>query len=163
MKKIWILLVGIFFSISLYSQNEAMGEITSIQRILLQASESVLQAENDLQQEIVHMQFDLITGNEYKWSYRIMYPGWVYTIYAEGERAMVIDTDLKILVQAEDTGKWYDVTEDERTEFGAIVQIQPPKVLRYAVGVKAAKYKEGWNGGHYFFMIMHDKPRNTDK
>ena len=165
MKKVILALFLFIFSFFVYAQrpgNEAMNEITSIQRVLLQASESVLVAENDLSQEIVHLQVDLITGPEYKYAFRTLHPGWTYTIYAEGQREMVLDTDLKIKVYADDTNEWYDVIADETTKFGAIVQINPPKALRYAIGVKAAKYKSGWEGAHYFFMIMHIKPNSSE-
>ena len=162
MKKFYALFLGIFLSLSLFAQNPAMSEITSIQRILLQASESVLQAENQLQQEIVHFEIDLLTGNDYKWTYRFLYPGWTYTIYAEGEEGMISDADMKIMVQDPDSEEFYEVCKDEKEEFGAFLQLQPPRALRYAIGVRAAKYKEGWSAGHYYFMIMHPKPSNTD-
>ena len=63
MKRI-ALLIGLFiFSLSLFAQqvpehNQAIKKITSIQRVMLEASEEVMDAENNLNLEIVHLQFD---------------------------------------------------------------------------------------------------------
>ena len=166
MKKLITLLLGLILAVSVFAQregNEAMNEITSVQRILLQASESILEAENNLNQEIVHLEFDILRGTEYKYVARILHPGWTYTIYAEGESGMVEDADIKIMIQAPDTGEWHDVCKDEKDEpGGAFIQLQPPRALNYAIGVRIRRYAPGWSGAHYFFMIMHEKPNTNE-
>ena len=164
MKKL-VLLFGIFlFSISLFAQeapggNEAINKVTSIQRIMLEASAEVLNAENELNLEIVHLQFDILTNKEYKWVYRTLYPGNKYVIYAAGESFMIKDIDMKVMWQHPDTGDWTVVHEDTRDNYSAIAFAEPVgKPLRYAIGVKAASFKDGYSGGHYYMMIAHPLP-----
>lgn len=162
MKKLILSLIGIFLFVASYTQekntNTAINEIYSIQRIMVEASEVVIEAENIIDQEIVHLQFDLILENDWKWTYRILHEGWSYFIYAAGERIMVKDLDMKIMVQDSESGEWYEVDKDEKTDFSAALYITPDKSKRYAFGIKIAQYKEGFSGTHYYIMIMHPKP-----
>lgn len=163
MKKLFIILISII-SLPLFAQgtfeipegNEAIGKVTSIQRIMLEASEQVIDAENELNLEIVHLQFDLILKNDYKWMYRTLYPDNKYIIYAAGESVMIQDLDLKVMWQHPDTGEWTVSYEDDRAVNSAYALAEPSGApLRYAIGVKVASYKEGWKGGHYYIMIAH--------
>jgi len=161
MKKLSLFILGLLIFLFSYGQkdaNQSINEIYSIQRIMIEASEVVIEAENYLQQEIVHLQFDLILGNDWKWTYRNLYEGWSYFIYAAGESLMVEDLDIKIMVQDEETKKWYDVKEDIKEDFSAAAYITPTKNQRYAIGIRISKYKENYSGTHYYIMIMHAKP-----
>jgi len=163
MKRLLFLVLGFLLFVSTYSQesdNRSMNESNSIQKILLQASEQILIAENDLNQEIVHLQIDLIQGEDFKWIYRILYPDWTYYFYAEGENLMVIDLDMEIRIQDEKTGKWYKIDEDLSPNYSTFLQTESPKSLSYAIGIKVAKYREGWLSGHFFLMITHNKFRD---
>lgn len=167
MKKVLFWGILFLFSLSVFAQgeykitegNEAIGKVTSIQRIMVEASQEVLDAENELNLEIVHLQFDLIRGNDWKWTYRTLYPGNRYVIYAAGESIMVKDLDLKIMWQHPDTKEWNLVHEDDRITPDAIAFAEPSgAALRYAIGVRIPSYKEGWNAGHYYIMIAHPIP-----
>jgi len=138
--------------------NEAYNEIISIQRILLQASEEVLDAENEMALEIVHLEVDIVLGKEYKYIYRNLSKGWTYIMYAEGENVMVRDLDMKVLKQDPITDEWYDVGEDNKENFGAIFATKVEETARYAIGIKVAAYEEGFSGCHYFLMIAHARP-----
>lgn len=166
MKRI-VFLIGLFvFSLSLFAQevpeyNQAIKKITSIQRIMLEASKEVMDAENNLNLEIVHLQFDLITGNDYKWTYRTLYPGNEYVIYSAGETFMIRDLDMKVMWQHPETGDWTTVHEDQRENYSAMVFAKPQgQPLRYAIGVKVASYQEGFKGGHYYIMVAHPLPKD---
>lgn len=152
-----LLVAGIVGMNAQTSGNAAIDEVTSIQRIMLQASEYVLACENDLQLEIVHLQFDLIIGNEWKYTYRTLSNYWTYVLYAEGEKGMVKDFDIKILKE-DQYGDWNEVTSDTKGDFGGMVAVTPLISTRYAIGIKAAAYEEGLSGGHYFLIVAHKKP-----
>jgi len=140
------------------SGNPAFDEITSIQRILLQASEEVLYAENTLEMEIVHLEVDLVLGKDYKYMYRDLSKGWIYLMYAEGENMMVNDLDMKILKQNAYTEEWEEVISDTREAFGAMCLVEVTESTRYAIGIKVAEYATGFSGCHYFLIIAHQRP-----
>ncbi len=162
MKKL-VLIAGILLiSLMTFAQqsgNESYDEITSIQRIMVQAAGIVKEAENngDLEFEIVHLQFDLILSSNWKYTYRVLSSNWTYVIYAEGETGMIEDFDVRIL--AEDAyGEWEEVASDVKSDFGAMVAVSPSVPTNYAIGVKAASFSPGFAGGHYYLMIAHKKP-----
>lgn len=145
--------------IGLFAQtNKVYNEPTSIQRIMLQAAKHVMEAESELNLEIVHLQFDLIIGNEWKYTFRNLSNNWVYLIYAAGEKGQVIDLDLKILKRNIDSGEWEDVIIDESSKSDAGVLVSPNEFAQYAIGIKSAKYSEGYRGSHFFVLIAHEKP-----
>ena len=168
MKKLFLLLTIFVFSLSLHAQdapdyNQAIKKITSVQRIMLEASKEVMEAENKLNFEIVSLQFDILTDNEYKWSYRTLYPGNRYVIYAAGESFMIRDIDMKVMWQHPQTEEWTVVHEDNRENSTAIALAEPSEIpLRYAIGVKVASFQEGFKGGHYYIMIAHPLPINPE-
>ena len=161
--------MGILFFISILSHaqeppahNQAIKKVTSIQRIMLQASQEVMDAENSLNMEIVHLQFDLINGTDWKWTYRTLHPGWIYAIYAAGENGMISDLDLRVEWQHPETKEWTLVQENTDPDNQALIIAKPQGApLRYAIGVKAAKYANGFSGGHYFILVAHAAP-NTE-
>jgi len=138
--------------------NAAYDEITSIQRIMLQASEEVVTAENELGMEIVHLEVDLLIRDNHKYVYRNLSAGWTYLIYAEGEVGMVNDFDLKVMKQDPITEKWMEVCSDTRPDFGAICVIKVEETARYAINVSVGAYANNFTGCHYFILIGHAKP-----
>ena len=139
-------------------ENPAFYEITSVQRIMVQAAAEVMEAENKLGMEIVRLEFDLILGNDWKYSFRNLSPNWTYLVYAQGENIQTADLDLKVMTRNSVSGDWEEVTSDTRENVAGMVAVSPTEGRQYAIGVKIAKYKEGFTGTHYFIMIAHKKP-----
>jgi len=162
MKKLFVSFILVLFTCVVTfgqkSGNEAYNEITSIQRIMLQASNQVLSAENELDLEVVHLEFDLILGSNVKYTYRTLSGGWTYIAYAEGETVMTDDIDLYMYVQNDITGEWVEVMKDNRDDFGAICSYQVSVTGNYRFAVKVGKYAEGFTGCHYYLLIAHRKP-----
>lgn len=150
-----ILFSGIF---RLFAQPSDIDEPTSIQRIMVEAAEYVIQAENELNLEIVHLEFDLILQNDWKYMFRNLSSSWNYIIYTAGETGQVLDMDLKVLVLNEYTNEYDAVDEDVTYDRDAAIIVSPSKSAKYAIGVKAAEYSAGYSGSHYFILIAHEKP-----
>ena len=151
--------VIIFAAMFMFGQtNDAFNEITSMQPILLQLSQEVVSAETELNMEVVHLEADLLLGNDWKYTFRNLSKGWTYLIYAEGQAGMVADLDLQIKRQNPLTDEWIDVGSDTKDSFGGIYLLEVTQSARYAFGVKVAKYAEGFTGCHYFILIGHAKP-----
>jgi len=162
MRRILVMVFAIMIAgtMGMSAQNEdnpAYNEITSIQRVMIQGAEEILEAENTLDMEIVHFQVDLIMGDDWKYTYRNL-STWTYLLYAEGERLMVSDLDMNIMKQNPITEEWSEVKSDVREEFGALCVIEVNEPARYAIGLKIAKYKPGYSAGHYFLIIGHARP-----
>jgi hypothetical protein len=163
MKKLFVLTFAILFAgvFGMFAQtngNDAYTEITSIQRIMLQASEYVMEAENNLELEIVHLQFDLIMGGDWKYVYRTLSKGWTYVAYAEGETAMVRDMDLRLMKQDPITEEWTEISIDTKEDFGGMCAVTVSETAQYAFGMKVATYESGFSGCHYFLFVAHAKP-----
>jgi len=162
MKKLTLMIAMLFVGvIGLFAQteNESFYEQTSVQRIMLQAAEEVVSAENTLNLEIVHLQIDLCIGTEWKYTFRNLSSSWTYLIYAEGENTQIVDLDLKVMTISSVTGEWEEVASDVTSDFAGGVTVSPTEGRQYAFGVKAAEYVEGWSASHYFIMIAHKKPQ----
>ena len=164
MKNLLSIVLALFTCISLFGQNptngnEAYKEITSIQRIMIQASEEVLEAENNLDMEIVHLEVDLLFGSKVKYIYRTLSSGWLYLAYAEGENVMVKDLDMEMSRQDPQTGEWSVVMTDTKEKFGALCAAEVTETARYRFGVKVASYVEGFSACHYYILIAHQKPK----
>jgi len=152
--------VIIFAAMIMFGQtNDAFNEITSMQPILLQLSQEVVSAETELNMEVVHIEADILIGNDWKYTFRNLSKGWTYLVYAEGQAGMVTDLDLKVKRQNPITDEWVDVVSDTKETFGGICLLEVTEGARYAFGVKVAKYNEGWTGCHYFVLIGHAKPK----
>jgi len=159
MKKTLMTIAFIFAAMIMFGQtNDAFNEITSMQPILLQVSEEVVTAETELNMEVVHLEADLLLGNDWKYMYRTLSKGWTYLAYTEGQIGMVDDMDLKVMKQNPITEEWYDVVTDTKENFGGIAVFEVTETARYAFGIKVAKYTSGWTGCHYFLLIGHAKP-----
>jgi len=159
MKKLTFIIAVFFVGfMGLFAQeNKSYTEITSIQRIMIQAAEEVVSAENNLQLEIVRLEIDLIIGTDWKYTFRNLSSNWTYLLYAEGEEGQVKDLDLKVLTQSSVTGYWEEVASDETSEFAGIVTVTPTENRQYAIGVKVAEYDNGFNGTHYFINNIYNK------
>jgi len=153
-----ILFAGVFGVFAQTNGNDAYNEITSIQRIMLQASEYVMVAENELELEIVHLQFDIIIGNDWKYVYRTLSKGWTYIAYAEGETEMVRDMDLRLMKQDPVTGEWTEISIDTSEDFGGVCAVTVTETAQYAIGMKVAAYESGFTGCHYFLFLAHARP-----
>ena len=161
MKKLFVLTFAILFAgvFGMFAQtNETYYEMTSIQRIMVQAAEEVVGAENELNMEIVRLEIDLILGTEWKYTFRTLSSSWTYFIYAEGEVGQVNDLDLKVMTMSSVTGEWEEVVSDVREDFGGMVIVTPTETRQYAIGVKIAEYDESYTGSHYFILVAHEKP-----
>ena len=159
MKKSLMTAVFILTAMFMFGQtNDAFNEITSMQPILLQLSQEIVSAETELNMEVVHLEADILLGNDWKYTFRNLSKGWIYLVYAEGQVGMVVDLDLQIKRQNPLTDEWINVGSDTKETFGGIYLLEVTQSARYAFGVKVAKYAEGFTGCHYFILIGHAKP-----
>jgi hypothetical protein len=102
--------------------------------------------------EIVRMEFDLVTSSKSKTTYRELYTGWEYTIWVFGDYRI---SDIDITVYKDVNGKWVQVQKDNSSESSAFVKIEPSSTGQYRIDVIAYKFKEGYQAGHYGLLVFH--------
>ena len=134
----------------------AQKSLTTMTTAMVECAEVVQEVEDDLDMEIVHIQFDLVTNTEWKWTYRDLHKGWTYVIYAAGEYVKVADLDIKLKQLNIYTNEWEEVAEDVTSDFSGVVGVSPPITGRYAIGIKVAEFEDGYNNTHYYILIAHE-------
>ena len=127
----------------------------TMQTTLSEATKVVIQVEEELDMEIVNITFDLTTSTEWKWTYRDLYTGWNYVIYAAGQMVKVADMDLRVM-KKNANDDWETIEEDVLADFSAAVAISPEVTERYAIGVKVAEFEDGYTACNYYILIAHE-------
>jgi hypothetical protein len=114
---------------------------------------SVIQKVESNDQEIVRLEFDIVTSDS-KTSYRTLTSNWTYSIGVFGDDRAE-DMDLEIYKLLSD-GTYEFVIKDSKTDSYALVDITPPVTAWYKFVVKCYKFKPGFTGCHYGLIILHD-------
>jgi hypothetical protein len=134
------------FSRSVHAQKE---DIT-MRNILSISAEYVESIEMELGQEIVRMEFDIVSNS--KTTYRMLSSNYEYGILAFGE-SRIEDIDIKVYKYVND--QWSLVAQDEDEAEFALVSVQPLSSATYRIEISAYRFADGYSVGHYGLLIFH--------
>jgi hypothetical protein len=148
-------LIFAFFTRTAFSQSE-----TTMQDILEKVTSKVTELEDEKDQEVVNITFDLLvrtTGK--KQVTRYLDPSFDYTVMVLGDRRI---SKLNMLVYKKGKKDWAYVTEAA----GSIPQIDitPSDFEQYEFTVNADRFKGENMTGHFALLIYHiDPTKKKDK
>lgn len=147
MKAFRLLLLAAFAAVL----STARADERSMQPILTKGEIIVNYVENELDKEIVRIEYDLLSTT--KTTTRILAKGWNYTILAFGDDYF---EDIDVIVYRKSNGAWVEVGRDADSEALALVNISPNTQGEYKIEIKAYKFKPGYDIGHYGLIIAHE-------
>ena len=124
---------------------------TSMMPIMGDALPVIKYIEDTLNVEIVRIEYDLLFST--KDSYRTLYKGWKYGIFAIGDyRIKKISIEIYKKVGTE----WRYVSTTSKDKYTALSIIdQKDKNEDYAFRVKVEEFEEGYKAGHYALIVYH--------
>ncbi len=129
------------------------NEYTTMSPIMEKGEEIVEFLENSQDQEIVRMEYDILTSTTS--SYRTLTNNWTYTIVAFGDFRF---QDIDVNVYRKVNGTWKPVTSDSDESSMAVVTVSPNTTGEYRIDITAYSFKDGYSAGHYGLIICHDQP-----
>lgn len=129
------------------------GNGTSMVPIMEKADDIVNILENDQNQEIVRMEYDILFST--KSTYRTLSSNWTYRIVAFGDYRFK-DIDLKVYRKV--NGQWVSVGSDSEESSIAMVSVSPKSEGEYRIDITAYSFVEGYSAGHYGLIVCHDQP-----
>lgn len=149
MKKITLLVALFALSAfnSIHSQEISMSNILELAAPIVE----LIEVENN--QEIVRMEFDILSSSaSSKITMRTLYSGWTYGICAFGDYRI---SDLDIKVYKDMDGEPVLLKKDDDASDVAVVTIEPSSTGRYIIEISSYKFVEGYSSGHYGLIIFH--------
>jgi hypothetical protein len=128
---------------------------TTMQDILETVSAKVVELEDQRNQEIVNMTFDLIVNTGKKTVWRYLDPAFDYDVMVLGDRRV---EKLKITVYKKNakSNEWEFV--DEYTDDKPVIRIDPQDFEQYEFTVTVDKFKTGNTTGHFALLLYHQNP-----
>lgn len=128
---------------------------TTMQDILETVSAKVSELEDQRNQEIVNMTFDLLVNTGKKTVWRYLDPSFDYDVMVIGDRRV---EKLKITVYKKDNASsdWKFV--DEYTDDKPVLRIDPQEFEQYEFTVTVDKFKSGNTTGHFALLLYHQNP-----
>lgn len=103
--------------------------------------------------EIVRLEYDIVKTDS-KASYRILTDVWTYRIGVIGDYRS-LDMDIEVYKQSDD-GTYILISQDNKTESFAYVDITPTTTGWYKFVVKCSRFQAGYNSCHYGLIIFHN-------
>jgi len=146
-----ILITSFFISTGkLHSQSA-----TTMQDILETVSAKVVELEDQRNQEIVNMTFDLLVNTGKKTLWRYLDPAFDYDVMVLGDRRI---EKLKVTVYKKNasTNEWEFV--DEFSDEKPLIRIDPQDFEQYEFTVTVDKFKTGSSTGHFALLLYHQNP-----
>ncbi len=127
-------------------------EYTTMKNILIDMAGYVEFLEDSLEQEIVHMQADIITDEGKRFT-RTLHEGWTYGVAAFADWRVA---DLDITVYKDVDGQWVEVQKDEQTDNTPSVIIEPSQTGVYMIELSIYEFSEEYTAAHYGMLIYHE-------
>ena len=145
----------ILSSLFLFSRHSYSQSSTTMQDILETVSTKVVELEEQRNQEIVNMTFDLLVNTGKKTMWRYLDPAFTYDVMVLGDRRI---EKIKITIYKKDnsSGEWVFV--DEYTDEKPLVRIEPKDFEQYEFNVTVDKFKSGNTTGHFALLLYHQNP-----
>ena len=139
-----------FMSVKSFSQSA-----TTMQDIIEDATKKVVELEEQRNQEVVNMTFDLIVNKGKKTIWRNLDPSFDYDVLVLGDRRI---KTLKVTVYRKDsqTSEWKMV--DEFSSEKPLIRIDPAEFEQYEFTVSVDEFRLGESTGHFAFILYHQNP-----
>jgi len=146
----FILCSLVFLNRQTYSQSS-----TTMQDILETVTAKVAELEDQRNQEVVNMTFDLLVNTGKKTVWRYLDPSFDYDVMVIGDRRV---EKLNVTVYKKDnaSGEWKFV--DEYTDDKPVLRIDPREFEQYEFTVTVDKFKSGNTTGHFALLLYHQNP-----
>ena len=130
------------------------GEDTSMKWVVSELADYVEFLEDLLDQEIVHMQADIITTDGISFT-RTLHQGWTYGIMAFSDERI---EDLDIILYIDDDGEWIEIERDDEEDNYPSVIIEPSETEVYLIDLDPYTFSEDYEAAHYGMVIYHELP-----
>jgi len=145
----------ILSSLFLFSARSFSQSATTMQDIMETVSAKVIELEDQRNQEIVNMTFDLIVNTGKKTVWRYLDPAFDYDVMVLGDRRV---EKLKITVYKKNskTNEWEFV--DEYSDDKPVIRLDPQEFEQYEFTVTIDKFKTGSTTGHFALLLYHQNP-----
>ena len=142
-------------SLFLFSSRSYSQSATTMQDILETVTTKVTELEDQRNQEVVNMTFDLIVNTGKKTMWRYLDPAFDYDVMVIGDRRI---EKLKVTVYKKNakTEAWEFV--DEYTDDKPVIRIDPQDFEQYQFTVSVDKFKTGNTTGHFALLLYHQNP-----
>ncbi|HEY3251084.1 MAG TPA: hypothetical protein VGK25_08185 [Ignavibacteria bacterium] len=147
------LLSLIFITAALIPAKLLAQSTTTMQDILETVTAKIVELEEDKNQEIVNVTFDLLVNEGKKTVWRFLDPAFTYDLSIIGDRRI---SKLKVTVYKQGKSDWEYV--DEVSASNPKLKIYPSEYEQYEFTISVADFKSGNNTGHFAFMLYHDNP-----
>lgn len=131
----------------------AQNKETTMQDIYEKGLEIVKMLEEQYNQEIVRIEYDLLFDS--KETTRGFSSDYEYSVIAFSDFRV---EDLDITIFRKSGSSWEQVVKDTETDNTPIVSFKPDGSSTYKIEVKAYKFAEGYSAAHYGLIIYHDIP-----
>lgn len=142
----------LFVFFVLYPALLQADEQTTMKNIMIEMAGYVEFLEDSLEQEIVHMQADIIT-DEGKSFTRTLHEGWMYGVAAFADWRV---SDLDITVYKDVDGEWVEIQSDAETDNTPFVTIEPTQTGVYLIELEVYEFSEEYTAAHYGMLIYHE-------
>jgi hypothetical protein len=146
----------LLFSALLFTGAESFSQsATTMQDIIEEASKKVVELEEQRNQEVVNMTFDLIVNQGKKTIWRYLDPSFDYDVLVLGDRRI---KTLKVTVYKKNsqTGEWTLV--DEFSADKPLIRLDPAEFEQYEFTVSVDEFRLGDSTGHFAFILYHQNP-----
>ncbi len=145
----------ILSSLFLFNSHSYSQSATTMQDILETVSAKVVELEDQRNQEIVNMTFDLLVNTGKKTLWRYLDPAFDYDVMVLGDRRI---EKLKVTVYKKNasTNEWEFV--DEFSDEKPLIRIDPQDFEQYEFTVTVDKFKTGSTTGHFALLLYHQNP-----
>jgi len=125
---------------------------TTMQEIMITMEDYVIYLEDSLEQEIVHLQADII-GTDGSSFTRTLHEGWTYGITAFTDWRV---EDLDITIYKDVDGQWIELESDDAAGNDPTVMIEPSSTGIYLIELEVYKFNEDYTAAHYGMIIYHE-------
>jgi len=144
-------IITFFLIVACQYSHAQKGSGTSMAPIISQSIEIIKYIENDLGQEIVRIEFDILSST--KSTIRTLSSGWTYGIYAFGDYSMA---DIDVRLYRKSGSSWVLVKSDATSDKTALVTIEPAYTGEYKIEISCYKFNQGYSVGHYGLIVFHE-------
>jgi hypothetical protein len=134
-----------------FCANALASRSTSMRPIMNKAEEVVDMIEDDLDLEIVRIEYDILSST--KSTIRTLSSDWEYAIVAFGDYRFK-DIDVKVYRKID--GYWTLIEQDTDANSMAVVTVKPTYTAEYKIEIKAYSFESGYDVGHYGLIIAHE-------
>lgn len=145
----------ILSSLFLLNSRSYSQSATTMQDILETVSAKVVELEDQRNQEIVNMTFDLLVNTGKKSLWRYLDPAFDYDVMVLGDRRI---EKIKVTVYKKNasTNEWEFV--DEYSSDKPVIRLDPLDFEQYEFTVTVDKFKTGSTTGHFALLLYHQNP-----